>query len=233
MNGLTATVLIIAILATPLSVGIVEYFHRRCHCGYGRIGDYDRLSVERIMLVRSVLTGHSWQYLAGLHGHTHSFTDKDVVTNGILMNELAGHVGTDHANLATNGQIEALQRQIDRQEEQIRTLMRQNRRLRIRIISQFPFEVIGFVLGALVGFIVDRFIPKHYYQFKSLTNVFVNGKLVRIHDVTNTDVLKLYGIALAFAMLGFMIGLVVKYALGETRQVEVEGPDEVQQVEQP
>lgn len=236
MNGQTAVVIVVAILAIPLSVFIIEYFHRRD--GRHTLLHSGAVHGDRYIIVPAEVRSHHWLWPLGYpFGHTHPWEDDDVVTNDVLTNELAGHVAQDHGNLATAQQLGALQAQVDRQGRQIRALMRQNRRLRIRISSQFPWEVIGFFVGAIVGLVVDAFLPKHFYHFNSVTNVFVSGKLVRIDHVTNTDQLKLWGIIFAFAMLGFVIGLILKYVLGRTRQIEVEEPPAEQadlvQAEQP
>lgn len=233
VNGLTAAVIITAILAIPVTAGIIEYFHSRIR-GNQLIGGIIRDG--QVIILPAELRRHALWLTGTPFGHIHTFEDHEVVTNDVLASELAGHANQDHQNLATHTQIEALQAQIGTLQRQVRQLQRQNRRLRIRIHSQFPWDVIGFVVGAIVGIFVDAFLPKHFYQFKSVTNVFVSGKLVRIDHVVNTDVLKLWGIIFAFAMLGFVIGRLLQWAFGRTRQIEVEEPPadaELQEVRQP
>jgi hypothetical protein len=216
MNGQTAAVLGAAFTAIVLVVLIIEYFHHR-HGGHGCFGGTSHSHGDRVMLVPEVRRDHHWVVLMDdPDGHTHAHEDEDVVTNDVLTNELAGHVRQDHKNLANTGQIDELQRQIDVLRGQLERQGRQGHR-RWRFIRAFgaidhpfPWDLVGFIIGAIVGVIYDQFLPAHYYRLPLITNVYVSKSGVKIDHILISDPLKLFGVVLLFAVLGWMIGRIVQ-----------------------
>lgn len=136
------------------------------------------------------------------------------------------HTLTDHGNLPTAEQVNDLVRRMITVEAQYGNLLRRVarleriiRRLRMRITAQFPWDIIGFFVGGIIGAIYDAFLPAHYYKFPVTTNVYVSLKLVKIDHILITDPLKLFGVVLGFAVAGLVLGRVVQHLLSRRQPV--------------
>jgi hypothetical protein len=140
---------------------------------------------------------------------------------------LADHVDVHHGphqhdDLATRQEIEALRRQLEGQQTTLHQMRRHNRRLRVRVASLRPFDVIGAVLGAIVGGIVVIVIPSRLYSYPTITHVTVNGSAANVTHQLAQNHWVLGGIILAGVVIGFVIGRLLQYVLGRT-EVAVDG----------
>lgn len=217
-TAIAITLILVVLIVCTMATIIVAMLLRN----HGSMGAPGRLA---LLILGRGGEGTSWEPFVVAPGNHDP--DSRYVTPDDLARRMSDHIAIEHNGMPSATDWTALVRRVETLEQQretdrirIATLERIVRRLRVRAASKFPFDVIGFFIGAIVGVIVDLELPKHFYHFTTIINVYpLGGQKYRLGLISTTDTLKLIGLAFICAVVGYVLGRALMWVLGRTRRV--------------